>query len=278
MWLNRGVRWAAILRRAALLTGAIALVWMVGQIAGSRPAAAAAAVLAASSLVVLVLMPRLAHRAFRAGRFTRARLAYGVLRWLRLDSRVRAALDVSLAACLIGRERYQGGLAVLARVDPEVLGESARAAWLNNRAYARLRAGDDPAEALADVDRAIALRPDVVGFRHTRGLAFLELGRLEEAIRELEAPRAPSSAPRGPAARPSAASPLAGRDHDLPVLLEAERCFDLGLAWSRRGEADYAADYFERACRVAPGSRWAARAAARLQPSARMPDALTDLV
>ena len=261
---------AAIARRVALLAGAAALVWTVGQLGGGQLAAATAAILAASSLVVLVLLPRLAHRAFRAGRFRRARLAYRVLRVVRLDPRVRAALDVSVAACLIGCERYQAGLAVLARVGPEALGESARAAWLNNRAYACLRAGADPAEALADIDQAIALRPDLVGFRHTRGLALMELGRLDEAIRELDPPRASGPARTSP-------DPRISHDH-TPALLEAERCYDLGLAWSQRGEADYAADYFERARRVAPGSRWAARAAARLSPTTRVPEALTDLV
>ena len=46
--------------------------------------------------------------------------------------------------------------------------------------------------------------------------------------------------------------------------LEAERCYDLGMAWRHKGEGDYARDYFERAQRAAPESRWAARAGRHL--------------
>ena len=51
---------------------------------------------------------------------------------------------------------------------------------------------------------------------------------------------------------------------DPPPLLEAERCFDLATAWSRKGEREYARDYLERTHRAAPESPWAARAAEQL--------------
>jgi tetratricopeptide (TPR) repeat protein len=173
---------------------------------------------------------------------------------------VRSSLAVSVAACLLGRERYRDGLAVLAGIDVAQLGESARAAWLNNRAYALARSGGDGAQALADIEQAIALRPDLSGFRHTRGLALLATGRVDEAIRELDAVW------------------LKRGSEETSPLLESERCYDLGLAWRRKGERDYAADYFDRARRAAPDSVWASRALAELQPPDRIPDVLADLV
>ena len=149
---------------------------------------------------------------------------------------------------------------MLADIDTGVLGESARAAWLNNRAYALARSGGDGAQALADIEEAIALRPDLSGFRHTRGLALLAIGRIDDAIRELDAVW------------------LKGAGQTSP-LLESERCYDLGLAWHKKGERDYAADYFDRSRRAAPDSVWAARALAELRPAdARIPDVLADLV
>jgi tetratricopeptide (TPR) repeat protein len=215
--------------------------------------------LAGGALVAQVVLPRAAHRAFRRGAYGRAALLYGLLRRVRLGRDVRAALDVSAAACLLGRERYRDGLAVLDRIDQASMGESARAAWLNNRAYALVRSGTDAPRALADIERAIELRPDLSGFRHTRGLALLALGRVDEAIRDLDAVWRRQE--------PGEAQPL----------LEAERCYDLGLAWVRKGERDYAADYFERARRAAPESVWASRAVAELGASA-IPSSIADLI
>ena len=66
--------------------------------------------------------------------------------------------------------------------------------------------------------------------------------------------------------------------NDAQPLLEAERCYDLGLAWIRKGERDYAADYFDRARRAAPDSVWASRALAELSSEAPIPSGLADLV
>ena len=230
-----------------------------GAVGGPAALALAGALLAAAFLV-LVLGPRTAHRWFRAGRFRRAELAYRALRWLRLGREARGALEVSAAACLLGRERYVDGVAALARVDPSRLGEAARVAWLNNRAYAAVRGGGDAARALAEIDEALALRPDLAGLRHTRGLALLGLGRIDEAVRELDA----------------VWRRRAGEE--TAPLLEAERCFDLGQAWLRKGEVEYAADYFERARRAAPGSPWAERAAERLPVAGGLPAVVSELL
>jgi len=249
-----------LLRRSAILAVALGILYLARALAGGRAAFVAAVVLFLSAGLLLVVLPRSAHRAFRRGAFTRAALLYGLLAHIRIDREARAALRLSVAACMLGRERHRDGLALLDRIDPAALAESARAAWHNNRAYALARSGGDPAQALVDSDAAIALRPDLSGFRHTRGLVLLGLGRLDEAIRELDSVWQRS-----------------GGD-ETPPLLEAERCYDIGLAWSQKGEREYASDYFERALRAAPASPWAARAAKRLQPSDRIPDALADLV
>ena len=238
---------------------AIAALYGAAATFGPVGAALAGVGLFVATGLVLVILPRTAHRGFRRGAFRRAGLTYRLLGRLRLDREVRSSLEVSVAACLLGRERYRDGLAVLARIEQAALGESARAAWLNNRAYALARSGGDGAQALADIEEAIALRPDLSGFRHTRGLALLAVNRIDEAIRELDAVWRESGA-------------------DTSPLLESERCYDLGLAWRRKGERDYAADYFDRARRAAPDSIWASRALAELSPPDHIPAVLADLV
>jgi tetratricopeptide (TPR) repeat protein len=213
----------------------------------------AAAILVAALVVVRVVMPRLADAAFARGDVGRARTLYRVLRTVTTRKHRRVALDVSLAGCLCAAEDFPAALAALEALD---LGEkdqtpsSARAAWLNNRAYAGARTGRR--EALGHADEAVALRPDVPALRHTRGVALLAAGRLDDAIAELD----------------GIWSRLAA---DTAPLLEAERCHDLGVAWLKKGERDYAEDYFRRALSVAPGSRWATRSAEALKatPPAR---------
>ncbi len=96
------------------------------------------------------------------------------------------------------------------------------------------------------VEQAIALRPQVAGFRHTRGILLLDMGRLDEAGRDLEA---------------------TWRESDGSDLLESERCFDLGRLWTARGQAEYAVDYYERAWRASPDSSWAEAARPHLVTS-----------
>lgn len=215
----------------------------------------AAGWIALASLSVLPLgmwiwLPRAGHRAFRRGDFKRARMWYRALRLTTLSARSRAAIEVSLAACGLATEDFAYALRVLAEVDRAALGDAARAAWLNNRAYALARSGGDVDAALRCSEQAIALRPDVAGFRHTRGVALLAVGRLDDAIRELE----------------RLWDDLSEQISNEYALLECERCYDLGVAWQQKGDAEYAADYFRRAHQVLPGSRWARRALTCLRP------------
>jgi tetratricopeptide (TPR) repeat protein len=234
------------LRLAVIGAAAAGAVWAAAVLFGRGGAIGAFAAVMILAGAILVWLPRAAHRAFLRGRHRRAMLYYRVLRRFFFDRGARASIDVSLGACALAEGDHERALALLARVDPELLGESARAAWLNNRGYALARSGDDPGAALESAAEAIALRPDVAGFRHTRGIALLALGRLDDAIRELDAVwREQTAAESTP-------------------LLEAERCYDLGVAWARKGERDYARDYFERAHRAAPDSTWAAQAAREL--------------
>lgn len=185
--------------------------------------------LAATAWVVLWL-PRAAHAAFEASRYDRALRRYrwiGALAFTR--HRARAAL-LSRAACHLAAGRAADAAPLLATIDAGELDASERVVWLNNRACTLLDTGDDAPAALALVEEATALRPDVPAIQHTRGRALLAVGRLDDAIGVLDAMR------------------LAG---ELPPRLEAERCRDLAVAWERKGQAEYAADYRDRARLVA---------------------------
>jgi len=238
------------LLRALLIVG-VGIAAIVGASAiGPSAGVATFSLIVLGLFAFAVLLPRAAHRAFERGDFTRASRLYRILRPFVVDPGVRGALDVSLAGCRLAGSDWRGALAELERVAGDSLAPSARAAWLNNRAYANARGPLDAAAALRDAEAAMALRPDVAGFRHTRGIALLALGRIDDAIHELD----------------TVWRKLA--HEELPPLLEAERCYDLGMAWQRKGEADYARDYFLRARAVAPESPWARAAGACL---ARLP-------
>jgi tetratricopeptide (TPR) repeat protein len=234
------------LGRAVSLLALAALALAIGALWGRPSGLAAGAGATALAFLIWVYLPRAAHRAFRRGLLSRASRLYRLQRALRLDRRARAQLDVSLAACAVARSEFEVALARLDLARPDDLGDAGRAAWLNNRAYARARRSFELDTALVDIDAALSLRPDVAGFRHTRGVVLLGLGRLEEAIRELDA-----------------AWRQRAEGDDAPAE-EAERCYDLGVAWASKGERDYAADYFARARLAAPESTWARRAAACL--------------
>lgn len=251
--LGRGLRNLLVLvAAAAVIYGAS----LFGRVAGIL---AALAVLIGFGMV-LFWLPRAAHKAFRRGNYPRARLIYRVLRRCYVSLAARAAVDVSIAACEIARTRFDEALRWLNRVDHDSLSDAARAAWHNNHAYALARGGTDPEQALTSIEEAIALRPDVGGFRHTRGVVLLALGRTDEAIRVLD----------------ELWTELAG--NEKVALLEAERCYDLGRAWNSKGEHDYAVDYFERARRAAPDSTWAIRASEHLPPVVRRHEALAEFL
>ncbi|MBA2541529.1 MAG: tetratricopeptide repeat protein, partial [Deltaproteobacteria bacterium] len=147
-----------------------------------------------------------------------ASLAFTASRW--------RASRLSIAAAHLAAGDHAAADALLAGIDPATLDHAEHAVWLNNRACAALDAGRDPHEALAMVERAIAMRPDVPGILHTRARALIEVGRLDDAIAVLEAMRAGG---------------------ELPLRLEAERCRELAAAWERKGQRDYADDYRDRA-------------------------------
>ncbi len=216
-------RWLARFATLALLGFAAG----VGSALAGR--AAALLIFAGGGLLlqlVRVALPAAAHRAFQRGDLAQARRRY---RWLArtawLAHRRRYA-ELSLAAVSLAAGDYDRAAAQLAAVDGEALDLSARAAWLNNRAYALLRQGRDLDEAGRLSSAALELRPDVPGIRHTHGLVLLARGRVDAAIAVLDELH---------------------QLGDLPSALEAERCGDLARAWSAKGEADYAAEYRGRA-------------------------------
>lgn len=200
---------------------------VAGGAAFGRPGALAGTALGVITLVWLwVWLPRVAHDAFEAGRYTVASRRYRLLAALApTAARERAAL-LSRAGCFVAAAQLAEAERVLAAIDEATLAGAERAVWLNNRACAALAAGRDPALALALVDEATALRPDVPALQHTRGMALLAVGRVDDAIAVLDGMRAGG---------------------ELPARLEAERCRDLAKAWSQKGQAAYAEDYRLRA-------------------------------
>jgi tetratricopeptide (TPR) repeat protein len=216
MWLPR------LLTVVALLVAAV----VASQVAGS---AAAVLMLAGGGLLLQLLrfaLPAAAHRAFNRGALPSAARRY---RWIARTAWLRHRrlhAELSLAAVALADGEYAQAEAALAAFDGGQLDLSARAAWLNNRAYALLRQSTRLDEAWQLTSQAMALRPDVPGIRHTHGLALLARGHTDAAIAALDELH---------------------HMGDLPPALEAERCADLARAWSDKGEADYAAEYRGRA-------------------------------
>jgi predicted Zn-dependent protease len=199
----------------------------VGATLLGRAGAIAGVVLSLLWLLYLWLwLPRLAHAAFEMGTFVVASRRY---RWLaRLAptaTRERAAL-LSLIGCSVAAGELADAERLLAAIDPAQLPVAERAVWLNNRACAQLEASGDPAAALALADEAGALRPDVPALQHTRAMALIAVGRIDDAISVLDGMR------------------TAG---ELPPRLESERCRELARAWAQKGETAYADDYRMRA-------------------------------
>jgi predicted Zn-dependent protease len=215
--------WPARLGTLSVLT-AVAL----AGAAGGRPRTAVLAVAAAGLLLQLLrfMMPAAAHAAFLRGDLAAAARRYrfiALTTWMRHR---RRHAELSLAAVALAAGDYLRAEALLESHDGAELDLSARAAWLNNRAYARLRQGNRLDEAWQLAAAALELRPDVPGIRHTHGLALLARGQLDAAIAALDELH---------------------RMGELPPALEAERCADLAKAWADKGEADYAAEYRGRA-------------------------------
>ena len=183
-----------------------------------------------ATLWLLIWLPRAAHRAFEAGLASRAARRYRLIGMLAFTAKRERAALLSRTACSIALRDFDGASALLESIDPASLDATERAVWLNNRAYILLEyagaAGDEGRDALALVEEAALLRPDVPGIQHTRAKALLAVGRLDEAITILDAMRGPT---------------------ELPTSLEAERCKELARLWDRKGHSAYADDYRARA-------------------------------
>lgn len=182
------------------------------------------------TVLLVVWLPRSAHAAFGNGRHARAARRYTLIQSLAFSPRRERAAILSRAGCYISLKRVAPAEQLLAMLASEPLDVAERAVWLNNRACAALEAGSDPHAALALVDEATGLRPDVPAVQHTRGLALLAVGRIDDAIAVFDNMRAGG---------------------ELPASLEAERCRDLASAWERKGQTEYAEDYRQRALQVA---------------------------
>jgi predicted Zn-dependent protease len=205
---------------------AIAVAIAAGVLVGGIGALVATGACVLALLWSWLWLPRAAHALFEAGRYRRAARRYrvlGVLAWT--ATRGRAAV-LSRAGCRVAGGEPDAAARLLAAIDPEQLDAAERAVWLNNRACVDLEAGRDPAAALALADEASALRPDVAAIQHTRGMALLAVGRVDDAIAVLDGMRAGG---------------------ELAPRLEADRCRELARAWAQKGEAAYAEDYRLRA-------------------------------
>lgn len=215
------------LLRIACIVAVLLVLPLAGATVLGRAGAAAGVVMSLLSLLTLWLwLPRLAHAAFEAGKLPVAARRY---RWLeRLAPSVgrERAARLSRAACSVAAGELERAQALLAAIDPAQLAVAERAVWLNNRACAQLAANGDAAAALALADEAGALRPDVPALQHTRAMALLAVGRVDDAIAVLDGMRTGG---------------------ELPPRLEAERCRELARAWTLKGETAYADDYRIRA-------------------------------
>jgi tetratricopeptide (TPR) repeat protein len=229
-----------MLRALASLVIAAAAVGAGAAVAGNLGGVIALALVLLVALAVRLLFARFAHAMFRAGRMNEARRYYRVLAIAAWRGGRRAAAQVSIAATYLGEGDYPRAQTALAAIAPAALEPTTRAGWLNNRAYAALRAGATGAAAraaLADARAALALVADVPAVLHTEALALYACGEIDAAIAAWEA--------------------LWERG-ELPARLDAERCDDLAAAWERRGEAAYAADYRRRAAAAVPVAPWRA--------------------
>jgi predicted Zn-dependent protease len=208
------------------LLGSAAAPIVLGSLLGRRGAWIGVMCAGFATAWLLLWLPRAAHSAFEAARFARAARRYRLLGSLAFSRKRERAAALSRAGCSIAAGELGAASAVLDAIDPGTLDAAERVVWLNNRACVALESGGDAEGALALVEEATALRPDVPAIQHTRAKALLAVGRVDDAITVLDAMRSGG---------------------ELPPYLEAERCRELALAWERKGQADYAADYRERA-------------------------------
>jgi len=207
---------------------------VLGSVLGRRWLALGVALAVLATMWLVLWLPRAAHGAFEAARYANAARRYRLIAATAFSAaRERAAL-LSRAGCDIASGRLTAAERILASFDAgfesSALDAAERVTWLNNRACLALEAGHDPHTALALVEGAVALRPDVPAVQHTRATALIALGRFDEAIGILDAMRTGG---------------------ELAPALEAVRCRELAKAWEHKGQPEYAADYRDRARLVA---------------------------
>jgi len=222
--------WVLLGRLAGWLAVWVAAPAFAGLLLGRWWVPVAIALLIVASLTVLLWLPRTAHAAFEAGRHARAARRYRVIAATAVTAARERAAVLSRTGCDVATGKHAAAERVLARWTETDLDAAERVTWFNNRACIALETGGDPQGALALVDQAVALRPDVPAVQHTRAMALIAVGRIDDAIAVLDGMRAGG---------------------ELSPQLEALRCRDLAVAWDRKGQADYAADYRERARMIA---------------------------
>jgi predicted Zn-dependent protease len=206
----------------------------LGAVLGRRWLVLGVALAVLATMWLVLWLPRAAHGAFEAASYANAARRYRLIAATAFSAaRERAAL-LSRAGCDIASGRFAAAERILASFDAgfesSELDAAERVTWLNNRACLALEAGHDPRVALALVEDAVALRPDIPAVQHTRATALIALGRFDEAIGILDAMRTGG---------------------ELAPALEAVRCRELAKAWEHKGQPDYAADYRDRARLVA---------------------------
>jgi tetratricopeptide (TPR) repeat protein len=111
-------------------------------------------------------------------------------------------LDPAYAAALYNRGSLYDGKNdhdhAIADYNAAIQSDPDYADAFNGRCVARAEAGSELAEALADCDEALKLRPGDAYILDSRGFAYLRLGRFDEAVTDYDAalkinPKIPSS-------------------------------------------------------------------------------------
>ncbi len=240
-----------IVRILLLLLGSFALAWLLLLLLDiDSPELPLQLAFAAFTVgIVGIDLARTGRRVladFRKGRYVRAmRGTRWLLRWsVRRSS--KATLQLNLAACHLAAGEYEEGGKVLHTMDRSGLPESVRGIWENNLAYHTLSSGGDAMEALKLCDQASNMNPSNPAFRSTRGIAQLALGRVDDAIAELQA-----AVDAGP--------------ENQGVAAMAENYYHLAQAWESHGEVAYARDHYLKSVNIGPETLFGRRSAKRLQ-------------
>lgn len=210
--------------------GCLCVPILAGSLLGPRWIAVGVGLAILATLWVVLWLPRTAHAAFARGRYDRASRRYRLIGLLSFTASRERAATLSRAGCDVAAGKLERAERTFASLDADAFDATERAVFLNNRASAVLEGKGDPTTALALADEAIDLRPDVPALQHTRARALLAVGRIDDAIAVLDGMRTGG---------------------ELPPALEITRCEDLASAWEKKGHADYARDYRERARLVA---------------------------